>query len=87
MAKKRTKKFVSKRAAMAPTSQLRSIYDSRVIVSADRTPSGRRYDFEPGQALLVLDEDLPILLNMKTSGGGCCGGGSTTDPQHYFSEV
>ncbi len=87
MAAKKSTKWVSERVITASNAPLRSIYDSRVIVSADSTPSGTRYDFEPGQTLPVLEIDKQILLNMKTSGGGCCGGGSTTDPQHYFSEV
>lgn len=78
------KKWVSSRVITYVT--IRSVYDSRLIVPPDKTPSGSKYVFQPGQALPVLAQDKQALLSLKTPGGGCCGG-SQIDPQYYFKEV
>jgi hypothetical protein len=67
------------------TRPIRCVWDSRLIVGADKTPSGMRYDFEPGEEKPVLEEDYYHLLAMETRPYGCCGG--TIKPQKYFDEV
>jgi hypothetical protein len=61
------------------------IWDSRLIVGGDKTPSGMRYEFETGEEKPVLEEDYYHLLAMETRPYGCCGG--TIKPQKYFDEV
>lgn len=65
---------------------LKNIYDTRVIVGADRTPSGKRYEFEPGQQKPVEPEDYHFLLSLnRNPGPGCCGGTPAEQAQrHYF---
>jgi hypothetical protein len=61
------------------------VWDSRLIVSADKTPSGTRYEFNTGQTKPVLETDYQ-LLDMRAKAPGCCGGagGSPMQYQKYF---
>jgi hypothetical protein len=65
--------------------KIRCIYDSRLIISEDKTVSGRKYEFMTGQVKLVDDQDYEYLLAMETKPDGCCGG--TIKPQKFFEEV
>lgn len=74
---------------MATTIPIRCVWDSKLIVSADRTPSGTRYEFNTGQTRPVLEIDYQYLLDMRAKAPGCCGGagGSPMQYQHYFESV
>lgn len=65
---------------------LKNIYNTRVVVGADRTPSGTRYEFQPGQELPIEPEDYHFLLSLnRNPGPGCCGGTPAEQAQrHYF---
>jgi hypothetical protein len=64
---------------------IRCIWDSKLIVGADKTPTGTRYEFEINQIKSVNEEDYQFLLAMETRPHGCCGG--TIRPQKFFEEV
>jgi hypothetical protein len=64
---------------------IRCIWDSRLIVGADKTPTGTRYEFENNQIKPVNKDDYQFLLAMETRPFGCCGG--TIRPQKFFDEV
>lgn len=69
---------------------LRCIWDSRLIVGADKTPSGTRYEFNTGEVKPVLEQDYQYLLSLQVKTPGCCGGaGGSSIPsiQKYFDEV
>jgi hypothetical protein len=68
---------------------IRCIWDSRLIVGADKTPTGTRYEFESDQIKSVNEEDYQFLLDMRAKAPGCCGGygGSPMSTQKYFEEV
>ena len=69
------------------TQNLRCVYSTRVVVPAHLTPSGKRYDFQPGQQQPVNFEDINYLLSLKRNqSAGCCGSGNT-GPINYFQEV
>lgn len=67
------------------------IGDSRLIVGADKTPSGTRYEFNAGETKQVLLVDYEFLLSLRSRAPGCCGGGggsgSVPSVQKYFEEV
>lgn len=65
--------------------RIRCIWDSRLIVGADKTPTGTKYEFETDQIKPVNEDDYQFLLQMETRPFGCCGG--TIRPQRYFDEV
>jgi hypothetical protein len=65
--------------------RIRCIWDSRLIVGADKTPTGTRYEFQTDQEKPVNEEDYQFLLEMETRPFGCCGG--TIRPQKFFEEV
>ena len=65
--------------------RIRCIWDSRLIVGADKTPTGTRYGFETNQIKPVNEIDYQFLLDMKTRPFGCCGG--TIRPQKYFEKA
>ena len=69
--------------------QIRCIWDSRLIVGGDKTPSGTRYEFETDQIKNVNAKDYQFLLDMRANAPGCCGGygGSPMNSQKFFSEV
>jgi hypothetical protein len=64
---------------------IRCIWDSRLIIGADKTSTGTRYEFETNQIKLVNEDDYQFLLEMETRPFGCCGG--TIRPQKFFEEV
>jgi len=65
--------------------RLRCIADSRLIVSGERTPSGRRYEFTTGQEQSVNPADYHFLLELQAYSSDCCG--SNGKPQNYFEEI
>lgn len=67
------------------TIKIRCVWDGRLIVGADKTPSGTRYDFATGQVKPVIEADYHYLLSMETRPFGCCGG--SVRPQKYFEAV
>jgi hypothetical protein len=66
---------------------LKCNFHTRVIVPAERTPSGARYDFQPGEVMdEVMQEDIEYLLSLVYQQSACCGG--TPGPAiHYFELV
>jgi hypothetical protein len=64
---------------------IRCIWDSRLIIGNDKTPTGEGYEFETDQIKKVNEDDYQFLLEMETRPYGCCGG--TIRPQKYFEEV
>jgi hypothetical protein len=69
--------------------KIRCIWDSRLIIGGDKTPTGTRYEFETDQIKLVNEDDYQFLLDMRAKAPGCCGGygGSTMNSQKYFEIV
>lgn len=67
--------------------RLRNVYTTRLVISAERTPSGTRYDFQPGQELPVKIEDKDYLLSLKRKQGSSCCGGAAANDIDYFMEV
>ncbi len=65
--------------------KIRCIYESRLIVGGDKTPTGTRYEFEVDQIKPVNQDDYQFLLEMETKPWGCCGG--SVRPQKYFEAV
>lgn len=65
--------------------RIRCIYDSKLIVGGDKTPTGRRYEFKTDQIKPVNKDDYQFLLEMETRPSGCCGG--PVQPQKYFEAV
>ena len=65
--------------------KIRCIYDSRLIVGGDKTPTGTRYEFETNQIQAVNEIDYQYLLDMETKPWGCCGG--SVRSQKYFEAV
>ena len=65
--------------------RIRCIYESRLIVGGDKTPTGTRYEFETDQIKTVNEIDCQFLLDMETKPFGCCGG--SVRPQKYFEAV
>lgn len=79
----------SKWVTRAPESfvTLKCQFHTRVIVSADRTPSGTRYDFQPGGVREdVLEQDKEYLLSLIYRQSACCGN-QPGGPINYFTEV
>ncbi len=69
---------------------IRCVWDSRLIIGGDKTPSGTRYEFNIGETKPVLEQDYQFLLDMRSRAPGCCGGAggsSTHSIQKYFEEV
>lgn len=68
---------------------IRCIYDSRLIVRANQTPSGMRYEFMTGEVRPVLFEDYQFLLSLESRAPGCCGGygGSQSNRRNYFEAL
>lgn len=73
-------------AATATDVKLRCIYESTLIISGDRTVTGKGYSFTPGQVQPVDPLDYDFLLSLEQKAGGCCGGGPA-EAQKYFEEV
>lgn len=68
---------------------IRCIWDSKLIIGTDKTPTGTRYEFETNQIKPVNEDDYQFLLEMRAKAPGCCGGagGSPMNFQKYFEEV
>jgi hypothetical protein len=64
---------------------IRCVWDSRLVIGADKTITGTRYQFESDQVQSVDYQDYQILISMETKPFGCCGG--TVRPQKFFEEV
>lgn len=64
---------------------IRCIYESRLIVGDDKTPTGTRYEFETNQIKTVNEIDYQFLLEMEIGPFGCCGG--SVRSQKYFEAV
>lgn len=64
---------------------IRCIYDSKLIVGGDKTPTGTRYEFKTDQIKSVNQDDYQFLLEMETKPWGCCGG--SVRPQKFFEAV
>ncbi len=62
--------------------KIRCIYESRLIVGGDKTPTGTQYEFNTDQIKTVNEIDYQFLLEMETKPFGCCGG--SVRPQKYF---
>ncbi len=67
------------------TKSIRCIWNGRLIIPADQTPSGKRYAFESGQVQPVNAQDYDFLLSKEKKQKGCCGSGGSTIK--YFEEV
>ncbi len=65
--------------------KIRCIYESRLIVGGDKTPTGTRYEFETDQIKPVNEIDYQFLLEMETKPWGCCGG--SVRSQKFFEAV
>ena len=85
MAKVKIKVKPAESFSVQPWPRLRCIADSRLIVSGERTPSGRRYDFATGQEQPVHPADYAFLLELQAYSSDCCG--SNGKPQNYFEEI
>lgn len=67
--------------------KFRNDYHTRLIIGADKTPSGTRYDFQPGEVRDdVSIQDRDYLLSLVQNQSSCCGG-SDPQPIQLFSEV
>jgi hypothetical protein len=53
---------------------IRCIYHTTVVIPAGVTPSGRRYEFQPGQARDVDPDDVNYLLSLAHEQRPCCSG-------------
>jgi len=53
---------------------VRCIYHTAVVIPAGVTPSGRRYELQPGQARDVDCDDVDYLLSLTHEQRPCCGG-------------
>ena len=92
---KATKPIITVKAAPPPVAppiahvRIRCIWDSRLIVGGDKTPTGKRYEFEPDQIKPVNEDDYQFLLDLSARAPGCCGGygGSPMGTQKYFEAV
>lgn len=64
---------------------VRCVWDSRLIVGGNKTVTGKRYEFLPGETKPVDILDYQALLDLHLHSPGCCGQGPTT--QRYFEET
>lgn len=65
---------------------VRCIWHTRLIISAEQTPTSTRYEFVPGEQQEVAMEDVAYLLSLKRESRGCCSG-SPVQIHHMFEEV
>lgn len=92
MAKKGKQRYgwaEEERAGTAPAAvDLRCTWHTRLVIRADMTPSGTRYDVQPGQVVPVDPADREYLLWLeKKQPPGCCGGVANPPPLKYFVEA
>ncbi len=67
-----------------PPAILRCIYHTTVVIDAGRAPSGRRYEFKPGEVRGdVFSDDVEFLLGLKREQRPCCSGGAL-QPLKFF---
>lgn len=83
------KKSVTKRILPKtyPKRYLKNPSTARVVVLREKTPSGQRYDFQPGEQQPVNADDFNYLLSLERKGGGGCCGSSGSTSSSYFEEV
>lgn len=66
---------------------LRCIYPGRLVILAEKTPSGTRYDVLNGHRIEVDAADAEYLLSLTRKQSNCCGGGQAPADLNYFEEV
>jgi hypothetical protein len=67
---------------------LKSNFHTRLVIPGERTPSGTRYEFEPGEVNdTVLLKDRDYLLSLIYQQSSCCGSSQAPQPINYFTEV
>lgn len=71
-----------------PIAIVRCTWMTRVVIPAQRTVSGKRYEFEPGETktIHVLDKSLLLSFERKQS-PGCCEGVPNPPTLKYFEEA
>lgn len=79
-------KWVARDTMLPAFVPLRCNFHTRVVVEGHRTPSGKRYDFGPGEEQPVNSQDMDYLLSLIYRQSNCCGGGTPADIK-YFTEV
>jgi NAD-dependent DNA ligase len=65
---------------------VRCVWHTRLVVPAEQTPTGTRYDFQPGEQQEVALRDVGFLLSLKRESRGCCSG-SPVQEHKFFEEV
>jgi len=84
---KRRKVRIPAQLPPEPETQLRNIYGTRLVIRAERTPSGTRYDFGVNEVKPVKAVDLEYLKGLKRHQNNSCCGGSATADIPYFEEA
>lgn len=70
--------------------ELKSVWNGRLIVPGDKTPSGESYDFAPGAVQAVNAADYQYLLSLEPKRpNSCCGGtpDQASQVSKFFNEV
>lgn len=81
-------KTVSQPVSVAQVRYIKNVFWTPVIVSADKTPSGKRYEFalEEEKPVEAIDATYLLSLERKQTDTSCCGG-SPQNNIKYFMEV
>jgi hypothetical protein len=66
-----------------PAVHIRCIYHTPVVIQAGIAPSGRRYEFQPGQVQEIDLDDVEYLLFLTREQRPCCSSGEVK-PLKYF---
>jgi len=67
---------------------LRCLWHTRLVVPAERTVTGTRYQFDAGQVQAVNPLDAPGLLSMEhKQSPGCCGNDPNPPPLKFFERA
>jgi hypothetical protein len=69
---------------------IKSMWNSRLIVGGNKTPSGESYDFAPGAIQTVNAADYQYLLSLEPKRpNSCCGGtpDQASQVSKFFNEV
>ncbi len=67
-----------------PPAAIRCVFHTAVVIEAGRTPSGRRYEFKPGEVRGDVDPaDVDYLLSLEREQHPCCSGGAVR-PLKFF---